>query len=126
MSSKKLKAADYHRTTQEWDRNFQRLGLARPQDQNRELLQRNRQINFGLISVTENKNKRMIESFEPAKEALKPKNKFKCYPNGKANPVWIDTKEKFEKLMDRLRKCDEFSLDLEMHSHRTQTGKKSS
>lgn len=122
MSSKQKKGKEYHKKTKEWDINFEKLNLERPQDEDVGLLHRVRQLNFGLVSYSENPKLKEINSYKPSSELVIPKFNFKCYPTGRQDPIWVDTTERFTRMMNRLHSCDEFTLDVEMHNHRTMTG----
>lgn len=122
MSSKQKKAKEYHQKTKEWDRKYESLNLERPQDVEPDLMHRVRQLNLGLVSCPTNPKLEQINDYTPSPSLCIPKFNFKCYPTGRKDPTWVDTTEKFSKMMERLHSCDEFTLDLEMHNHRTMTG----
>jgi hypothetical protein len=122
MNSKQKKAKEYHQKTKEWDRKYESLSLDRPQDVEPDLLHRVRQLNFGLLSCSTNPKLEQINDYSPPEGSWIPKLNFKCYPTGRQNAIWVDTTEKFSKMMDRLHSCNEFTIDLEMHNHRTMTG----
>ena len=126
-SKRKQKQAEYFKAIRDADRNFETLGLSRPQDESKELLQRTRQVNFGLIRYESNPNSQKILESKPAPGIEQPWMDWRCYSSlkesGEPGPIWIQTEDDFKTMMAKLRLCEEMAFDLECHNYHTLKGK---
>jgi hypothetical protein len=105
---------------------FRQSGLPRPQEVSQEFLQRARQLNFNLVKFG-HEHLNIIKDWEPADTMLVSKEKWQCYykpeEKGEPRPTWVLKDAQFTDMVDKLRTCEEFALDLEGHGDSTKLGK---
>lgn len=114
----------YHKKMKKIDRNFEVLGLKRPQDEFKDLMLRARQLNFGLIKYTENPNTQKINHWIPTNSMFCSVSDLECYPTNKEGypkANWICDKKSFDVFFTLLKKCSEFSIDIECHNYRSRS-----
>lgn len=121
-SKRKQKSKQYHQQMEQADKQFQELGLKRPQDECKDLMQRARQLNFGLVDCSENPNLDKISAWSPTEEMLISRLDWSCYPNGGPKGNWICDSVSFKAFLIKLKECSEITIDIECHNHRTREG----
>lgn len=101
------------------DLNFQNHGLQRPQEKYRDLMLRSRQLNFELISYSQNPKLAQINDCKFPFNNVETGLTWQCYQNSGPQPQWVNDRQSFDDFLAKITKCSEFTFDLECHNHRT-------